>query len=248
MSTEALTQALAEMATLYDATAPALTPPSSRTLLEALVRTAQRSFAAQACSLALLSRDETELVFTVTSGRGADVIGEMRMPAGRGIAGYVLASGEAIAVRQPSRDPRWASDIADRTGYTPDSILAAPVAYDEHVFGVLEVLDRDDTRGSAQDDLTLLQQIADQAAIALGTLLLFSHAGRNLLAAAGAAVRDGGPLAVALQQAAADAAPADRDVLSLAALLGELAHRSPADVRLATAVVRAVLDERRGSS
>jgi GAF domain-containing protein len=241
---DALTRALAEMATLFDATAPALTPPSTRTLLETLVRTAQRSFAAQACSLALLSPDESELVFTVTTGRGADMISELRMPAGRGIAGYVLASGEPIAVRQPSRDPRWAADIADITQYTPDSILAAPVADDERAFGVIEVLDRDETRGSAHDDLALLQQIADQAAVALMTQRLFSHAGRNLLAAAAAAATRGGELATALEQAAEQARPADRDVVAVARLLGELAQRSPEDLRLALAVVRAVLDER----
>lgn len=232
------------MAELYDAAAPVLTPPRVEALLEQLVVTAQRSFGAQACTLALLTDDESELVFTVTTGRGSEAVSNLRMPAGRGIAGYVLASGEAIAVRQPSADPRWARDIADHTGYTPDSILAAPVVHDDRPLGVIEVLDRDESRGAAQDDLVLLQQVADQAAVALGTLLLFSHAGRNLLAAAQAAARSDGPLADALRAAAEHAGPADHDVLEVAALLGELTRRSPADRRIAIAVVRAVLDER----
>jgi GAF domain-containing protein len=125
-------------------------------------------------------------------------------------------------------------------GYTPRSILAAPVGTSERLLGVLEVLDRSEDRPEAAADLELLAVVADQAALALEGARAFDDFGRRLLAAgASAAEQDGQPdLAQVLRTTAAELAPPEADLLELAALVGELGRLDVEQRRLATRVVR----------
>ena len=41
------------------------------------------------------------------------------MAAGRGIAGFVAATGQSLTVRDVISDPRFARDVGERTGYVP---------------------------------------------------------------------------------------------------------------------------------
>lgn len=230
---------LTELARVADATGRAVVPASSDELLDALTETARQLFGAQACSLALLSDDESELVYTVASGTGAEDVTGMRLPSGAGVAGWVVQSGQPVSVTDAAQDPRFASDVAETTGYVPGSLLAAPVTSSSGALGVLTVLDRDDTRPGAAYDLQLLQLFCDQAAIALEASRVFGRAGRVLLDALASAAGEGTPLAEAL---AATVPPApDARLHELATLLAELAQ-APRDAQgLAVRVLREVL-------
>ena len=61
------------------------------------------------------------------AGVGADVIVGTRLPSSRGIGGFVAMTGQALAVDHPAGDARFARDVADRTGYVPDTLLVVPV-------------------------------------------------------------------------------------------------------------------------
>lgn len=99
-------------------------------------------FSAAATSCALTAEDGERLVFVTADGAGADKIIGVELPAGRGIAGFVAMSGQAIAVADVQRDPRFARDIAESTEYVPRTIIAVPIlSFDGEVAGVLSVLD-----------------------------------------------------------------------------------------------------------
>lgn len=153
---------LAELAELARAVAPAVSPTGSVGLLSELTETAHRLFGAQACSLALLTPDESELVYTTGAG-AADITG-MRMPSDRGVAGWVTMSGQPVAIDDLRHDPRFAQDVAEDTGYVRQALLAVPVASPVRLLGVMTLLDRDAARPGADQDMTLLSLFADQAA------------------------------------------------------------------------------------
>lgn len=101
-------------------------------------------FSAAACSVALVDDVGESLVFVAASGAGAAEIIGVSMPVGRGIAGWAASSGQSVAVRDVQRDPRFARDVAEPTGYLPEAIFAAPlVDPDGEVLGVMSVLDPD---------------------------------------------------------------------------------------------------------
>ena len=239
---------LTELGRLAGALGPAVAPPGTQRLLPALTGTARLACGAQACSLARLSDDESELVYTTASGSGADDVTGMRMPSTRGIAGWVVASGQPVAINDLRNDARFARDLAENTGYVPTAIIAAPVQSDVRMLGVMSVLDRDGARPGAEQDLTLLAAFADQAAIALEGARAFGDFGGVLLAGLAAAVEEGSGLAEGIAGAATSLPPADAELAALASLFADLAQQGPAERALALQLTQQVLDYARGRS
>jgi GAF domain-containing protein len=141
------------------------------TPLQRLVDAAREDFGAAACSLAVLDEEAGELTYRVASGAGAGAIVGVRLPITRGIAGWVAASGQPIAVSNLASDPRHAADIAASTAFIPRTLLVVPVLGDDGVLAVLSVLDRDTSRPTAQRDLELGAAYAGRAR----ELLVESH-------------------------------------------------------------------------
>ena len=233
MSPDELLRELGDLATSLG---PAVRPAGTDELLRSLTETARRLFGAAACSLALLSEDESELIYTVAAGEGADDVTGMRISSSQGIAGWVVQSGQPIAVSDLASDPRFARDTAERTGYVPQAILAVPVETPQRMLGVISLLDRDSRRPGAEQDMALLSLFADQAALALASVEAFAAMGRVLLDALAQAAA-GPDLALALRQAAAGLPAADPDLAALAATFATLARRGDAERQLALAVL-----------
>jgi GAF domain-containing protein len=142
-----------------------MTAHDAQALLNSITDLGRRLLGAAACSLAVLEPDEENLRFRCASGEGADEVVGLRLPVGRGIAGWVVSSGQPIAVQDVRADPRFAADVAESTGYVPGSILAAPLIASGEALGAIEVLDRTPVHG--RDDLELLTLLATQAALAI---------------------------------------------------------------------------------
>lgn len=130
-------------------------------LLTGIVAATRERLGAAACSVALL--DGSELEFRVASGAGADEVVGLRIPTDRGIAGWVVASGNTVAIADVDADARFDRDTAERTGYLPTSILATPIEGDDGPVGVLEVLDRE----AGPRDLQVAADAARQVALVL---------------------------------------------------------------------------------
>jgi GAF domain-containing protein len=234
MNPDELLRELGELATSLG---PAVRPAETDELLRSLTETARRLFGAAACSLALLTDDDTELLYTTAAGEGAGGVTGMRIPASQGIAGWVVQSGQPIAIGDVAGDPRFARGVAEQTGYVPQTILAVPVQTSQRMLGVLSLLDRDAQRPGAEQDMALLSLFADQAALALASVDRFSFLGRVLLDALADAA-SGTDLVQAIRQAAEGLPAADADLAALAAAFATLARHGAAERRLALALVR----------
>lgn len=136
-------------------------------LLQSIATVARLIFAARAASIALLDPEQGDFVFQAVSGEGDESLVGVRFPAGRGLAGLVAQSGEALIVDDLSSDPRFARDVAADTGYVPNAMMVAPLLGEDRVLGVLSVLDRGETPQSALQQLELLGHFATQAALSV---------------------------------------------------------------------------------
>jgi GAF domain-containing protein len=151
-----------------------------RALLSAIVEVARSIFGAKASSILLLDEETSELVFEAVVGEGEDELIGMRFPAGTGIAGWVLATRTPLVIEDVQKDPRFATDVAEDTGYVPSGLMAAPLLHDERALGVLEVLDRPERSHFSLQEMELLGLFANQAAIAVDLLLRARMAERVL--------------------------------------------------------------------
>lgn len=145
----------------------AVADPLSAELLQSVVDVARAIFGAQASSVFLLDEEADELIFQAVSGRGEDQLEGKALPAGHGIAGWVLRSGEPLIIDDLSRNPAFDRDFAESTAYVPDALMAAPLVHAGRIVGVLEVLDPVPQSRSSLSELDLLSLFARQAAIAL---------------------------------------------------------------------------------
>ena len=107
-------------------------------------------------------------IFIVDRARGeirsivADrVVGEISLPIGFGIAGYVAETGETVDTYNPNYDEHYDEKYEALLNYdTKDIFCMAVRNVDGSVVGVLELLNR--TRPFAPEDHAFLQQVATQ--------------------------------------------------------------------------------------
>jgi GAF domain-containing protein len=219
-------QQLAQLATTIG---PALRSVGQEELVASIAATARRVFEAEACSLALLEEDGEHLAFHVVVGGSEEIVGE-RIPVDAGIAGWVVATGQPLAVADVQADPRFSHDIADRTGFVPTSIVALPLATDRRMLGVIEVLD-----ARAGDDMELLMLFAHQAALAVEGGQVFDELGRHLLSAVADNMNH--DLAVVLRDLAGDLEPLNPALRRIAASFGELSLLEPRELEAVADIV-----------
>ena len=138
-----------------------------RALLQSIVEVARSIFEAQASSIMLFDEETDELVFEAVAGAGADSLVGHRFPSSKGIAGWVLVTRQPIVLEDVTQDPRFASDVAQSTGYVPRGLMSVPLLAEEDALGVLQVLDRPQNARFTLAEMDLLALFGNQAAIAL---------------------------------------------------------------------------------
>jgi GAF domain-containing protein len=136
-------------------------------LLQSIADVARAIFGARAASIMLYDEEALALEFAAVSGEGSDTLVGRRIPATTGVAGWVLATEQPLAIEDVSADPRFAADVASSTGYVPRGLMAAPLLTDRGALGVLNVLDRPKRTEFSLIEMDLLQAFAHQAALSL---------------------------------------------------------------------------------
>src|SRR3954451_10348309 len=140
-------------------------PPN---LLEAIVKAAAGVLEAAACSIALVDPVTRELVYQASWGAGAKEIVGVRLPPGKGLAGSVVQSGEAVAVPDCRNDPRFQAQIAAGTGYVPHTMLVVPLLQGGETLGVVSLLDQRSGEPYTVDYIPRAQLFAELAVTVLG--------------------------------------------------------------------------------
>jgi GAF domain-containing protein len=117
----------------------------------------------------LLVRREDGLEVVAAFGpHAADVLGA-NVAADEGTAGFVLGSGQPMALAPRADDPRAATGVAAIMGHRPSTVLCIPCESDDGVVGVLEIVDKADRAMFSFDDVELATLLAGVAGVALQT-------------------------------------------------------------------------------
>jgi GAF domain-containing protein len=143
-----------------------LSPGGGTAVLRSIVDATAVLFGAEAASIALHDPVTDRLVFAVAAGeQGQGVVG-LDIGSGEGVAGFVFSTGQPMALADVAADARFGRSAAEQTGYVPRSLIAVPLADDEGVLGVLEVLDKRDGAFDLRD-VELATVFAGQATVAI---------------------------------------------------------------------------------
>ena len=118
-------------------------------------------------SLLLVDELRQELYFEIAIGAGSEILKDIRIKMGQGLAGWVAKSGETVIVADVSKDTRFFAKVDEKTKMETHSIVAVPVKFRDHCLGVIELINCVGPEGFGARDMALLEALADYAAIAI---------------------------------------------------------------------------------
>lgn len=141
-------------------------------LLKVIAEETKIAIQADRCTVFMLDKEKNELWSKVALGMDSQ---EIRFPADKGLAGYVVKTGEPLNIPDAYNDPRFNSDIDKETGYRTKTILCMPIKNNnQEIIGAFQVLNKLSgvfTKG----DEDLLVAIGGSASIALENAQLFEQ-------------------------------------------------------------------------
>ena len=118
-------------------------------------------------SLLMLDEATQELYFEIAIGAGANKLKDVRLKVGEGIAGWVAAKAEPVLVEDVRKDPRFNTKVDELTQIETRSVVCVPIKGREKVLGVIELINCLGRESFRNEDIPILKNLADYAAIAL---------------------------------------------------------------------------------
>jgi signal transduction histidine kinase len=166
---------IADLTVLQDVARNLISELDLNKLLREIVRSALRVLKAPDGSLLLWDDATNELIFAVTEGGVGEALEGRRMPADRGIAGWVLTHRQPDIVHDVRSDKRFYRAIDESLGYHTSSLVAVPLITKGQCVGVLEVLNKESGARFNENDRDILYALAGQAAIAIMNARLYQE-------------------------------------------------------------------------
>ncbi|MCX6646668.1 MAG: GAF domain-containing protein [bacterium] len=145
-----------------------------------VVEEAAAIFGAEKASLMIIELGTDVMRIRSAIGLPDEVLQAARVKVGQGISGTVASKGESIFIRDIENDPRFGNKSSNgkkAQRYDTNSLICVPVkGRDSAVLGVLNVNNKSSHEEFTNDDLDILEVVANQAGIALENARLFTTA------------------------------------------------------------------------
>ena len=97
---------------------------------------------AREASVLVRDGSESDLRFLAATGEVASKLLNLKIPSGKGIAGFVMSSGQPMAVSDVEEEKSFYAEVDKETGYSTQMILATPLRHNGEMVGVLEYINR----------------------------------------------------------------------------------------------------------
>lgn len=162
---------------LYELNRELTTFRDLRSLLAYATEHGRLLFRAEGCAILMLDPARNEFFFPVASDTNLVSqarLAELRFPADRGVAGWVLQHDRAQLVADTSRDPRFFGGIDAQTEMTTRSLLCAPLRTRTGNIGVIEVVNPA-PEFLTQRDLEFLEAVGADVALACEKAQLYER-------------------------------------------------------------------------
>ena len=219
-----------------------LTEPLTHSI-NSLLEVSASELNSEEASVLIRDGDEGGLRFLCAIGKVAEQLGNIRVPPGKGIAGFVMSSGQPMAVSDVGEEESFYSEVDKKTGYSTQMILATPLRHKGEVIGVLEYINR---RGgppfasftpSEMDRAALFADAVAALVNAYESAKLFRDVGERVLGQAGEVdLAD-----VRAWLADLRGSQNHRETMDLALLVRDISGRGDAELQMCRDVLEAVI-------
>ena len=131
------------------------------------------------CSVLLYDEGNNEFEFFTAFGETGMTLVSVRFPADKGIAGRALRERKTQVVNNVQNDPDFYGNIDKDHNFKTKSIIAAPLIAGEEPVGVLNAINKVETKFFNKEDDQILSAIADEIALAVKHARLFEYVVEN---------------------------------------------------------------------
>jgi signal transduction histidine kinase len=135
--------------------------------LHALISVASELTGCEAASILELEEGGDQLHFLALPWFHRDILKSVRVPLQTSVAGWVLENNQPAVVPDVSMEPRHFKGADQLTDFATRSLMAVPITYQGEKLGVIEVVNKTGDAHYTEEDLTILETLASQAAIAI---------------------------------------------------------------------------------
>lgn len=219
-----------------------LSDPITKSIENFLHLTAKKMNSEEA-SVLIRDGDQGDLKFLTAIGKVADYLINLKVPAGKGIAGFVFSSGQPMAVADVGEEESFYAEVDKKTGYSTQTVMATPLNHNGEIIGVLEYINRigeppfEAFTPDEMDQAALYADAVGSMVNAYETSKIFTNIGNKILSVEKeielSEVRDW----------LANLRDSDehRDMMDLAILVREISKRGDAERNMCREVLEAVL-------
>ncbi len=148
-------------------------------VLHAIIERIAQVLDVERCSLLLLDEDKDELFIVAACGLSDDIIMNTRIKMGEKISGWILENKTPVLVEDIEKDKRFGR--RNKEMYYTHSFISVPLIFKERKIGVINVNNKRSREIFTEDDLKLVEGIADHASIAVENARLYSNLQRVYL-------------------------------------------------------------------
>lgn len=127
----------------------------------------------EAASILLVDRNSGQLHFVASTS--SSVPTNTAVPLDNSIAGWVVRNGRSIIIDDVKRDDRHFASVDEDLSFDTRSMLAVPLITQQGVIGALEVLNKRNLEPYTSQDVTLMEVLASQSAVAIVNAHLFNQ-------------------------------------------------------------------------
>jgi sigma-B regulation protein RsbU (phosphoserine phosphatase) len=155
--------AMKELSSIIEATKKLNSTLDLGELIHIILQIATRQSGAERGTVFLVDRERNEIWSLVGLGLEQQVI---RLPADRGIAGWVAREGSAMRLENAYDDARFEPDIDRKLGFKTKQLMCLPIRNEAgDIIGVLQLLNKPD--GFTDEDEAFLDALSAHVALAL---------------------------------------------------------------------------------
>ncbi len=142
------------------------TKPLSK-LLNEILEDSKIVMDVEASSLLLYDKKEKKLYFQVATGSKGKSVKRHSVKLGGGLAGWVAKHKQPLLIDDCYNDPRFDDWYDKKLNYKTRNMICVPMMRKKKLIGVIQVINKNNGKGFAQQDLNIFETLASQCAIAI---------------------------------------------------------------------------------
>ena len=136
-------------------------------LLHSIIESAAELTYSESSSILVLDEENNFLKFLAAPWYMMESLKTINVPLDRSVAGWVFSNGQPMAIQHAEKDDRIFRLVDKQLTDSTTSILAVPLVSKGEVIGVMECINKSNNAQYTEEDVTIVETLAAQAAVAI---------------------------------------------------------------------------------